>query len=245
MLLVADLHYTLRQWDWLRAVYARFDVVVVAGDLLDFRSIVPLEAQVVVIGKYLSRFQEGPPILVASGNHDLLSKPGGGSDAGWLQKQASCRIRVDGEFFVLGGVCFSIFPWWETPVQKRGFLQQMEEQSQRVEGRDWVWVHHGPPRGSPVAWNGRDDWGDALLTELVGRYGPRMVLSGHVHQAPFLAEGAWVDEMDGTLFFNGGRQPGGVPTFTVIDFSRKAAEWVSAEGVEEVMLEGGLRVKGD
>ena len=38
MLFVADLHYTLKQLDWLVANAGRFDLVVIGGDLLDIGS---------------------------------------------------------------------------------------------------------------------------------------------------------------------------------------------------------------
>jgi predicted phosphodiesterase len=55
VLLVSDLHYTLKQLDWLQKVADRYDVIVVAGDHLDISSVVALEAQIVVILKYLQR----------------------------------------------------------------------------------------------------------------------------------------------------------------------------------------------
>ena len=41
LLLVADLHYSLPQFDWVLSIADGFDVVVMAGDHLDLASIVP------------------------------------------------------------------------------------------------------------------------------------------------------------------------------------------------------------
>ena len=49
LLAVADLHYSLPQYDWLTSVAEEFDVVVVAGDHLDLSSMVDFRAQVVVV----------------------------------------------------------------------------------------------------------------------------------------------------------------------------------------------------
>ena len=49
LLLVADLHYTLRQYDWLLSRAAEFDAVVLAGDLLSIASPVAIEAQIVAM----------------------------------------------------------------------------------------------------------------------------------------------------------------------------------------------------
>jgi len=52
-LLVSDLHYTLKQFDWVFSKAAAFDVVVIAGDHLDISSGVELQAQTAVILTYL------------------------------------------------------------------------------------------------------------------------------------------------------------------------------------------------
>jgi Icc-related predicted phosphoesterase len=54
VLLVSDLHYDLRRLDWVLARVAdpdpdaALDVLVVAGDLLDIGSAVPLDTQIAV-----------------------------------------------------------------------------------------------------------------------------------------------------------------------------------------------------
>lgn len=53
ILLVSDLHYALPQLDWLVRVTPNYDLVVVAGDLLDISSPVAIDAQVVVVLEYL------------------------------------------------------------------------------------------------------------------------------------------------------------------------------------------------
>ena len=70
-LLVSDLHYALKQYDWTATVASNFDVVVIAGDHLDIASSVDGGVQVVVILKYLKRMMGQAKLLVSSGNHDL------------------------------------------------------------------------------------------------------------------------------------------------------------------------------
>jgi predicted phosphodiesterase len=52
-LLVSDLHYTLKQSDWVLKEAGSFDVVVIAGDHLDISWNVELQAQTAVILTYL------------------------------------------------------------------------------------------------------------------------------------------------------------------------------------------------
>ena len=76
ILLVADLHYTLQQYDWLQQVAAEFDAVVIAGDLLEVASPVPREGQMIAVLKHL----EAPeavleaPGSVSEGKVDEKSK---------------------------------------------------------------------------------------------------------------------------------------------------------------------------
>ena len=57
LLLVADLHYSLPQFDWVLDMAGRFDVVVMAGDHLDIGSMVDGRAQSIVVDKYFSRLR--------------------------------------------------------------------------------------------------------------------------------------------------------------------------------------------
>ena len=53
-LVVADLHYSLPQFDWLLSAAPHFDLVIFAGDALDVGSFVDFRAQIVVVRKYLT-----------------------------------------------------------------------------------------------------------------------------------------------------------------------------------------------
>jgi Icc-related predicted phosphoesterase len=100
----------------------------------------------------------------------------------------------------------------------------------------WVWVYHWPPLGSPTCWTGRRDYGDADLREWIAEYKPDMVLTGHVHEAPFKSDGSWVDRIGSTWVFNAGHQIGKVPAFIELDLTTRQAKWVSIMGSESVDL---------
>jgi len=240
LLLVADLHYTLRQWDWVGQAAERFDLVVIAGDLLEIGSIVPLEAQVVVVRKYLDKLSGRAPVLVSSGNHDILPD-GDTRRAAWLRQSRGERLHPDGAGVAVCGHFFSVLPWWEDEGDRITIERQLEVQCEQAGELPWVWIYHPPPEGTTVAWNGRRDFGDARLVEWIRRYRPAMVLGGHIHAAPFQSGGSWIDQLDGSFLFNSGRQPGGMPTFTVIDTDEGRAVWMSAAEAEQARLELPLR----
>ena len=70
-LVVADLHYSLPQFDWLVSAAPQFDLVIFAGDALDITSTVDYRAQIVVVKRYLARLAGLTRIVLCSGNHDL------------------------------------------------------------------------------------------------------------------------------------------------------------------------------
>ena len=97
ILCVSDLHYTLKQLDWVVGVARDYDVVVVAGDLLDIRSYVEPEAQIVVVREYLARLAQKTTVVACSGNHDLnADNELGERAASWLANARDDGVFVDG-----------------------------------------------------------------------------------------------------------------------------------------------------
>jgi len=85
ILLVSDLPFTLPQLDWLVRAAPSCDLVVMAGDPLDISSSVPLNAQSVVILRYLALLQAAGRVVISSGNHDLTGPDAQGEQAAlWL-----------------------------------------------------------------------------------------------------------------------------------------------------------------
>ena len=62
------------------------------------------------------------------------------------------------------------------------------------------------------------------------------MLCGHIHQAPFVDEGAWAEHRGATWLFNAGYERGGRPTFVELDLGADRASWWSAAGRGEVDL---------
>lgn len=240
LLLVADLHYSLPQFDWVLAIARSFDVVVLAGDHLDLASIVDGRAQSVVVQKYFSRLQAKTTLLICSGNHDLDARTESGERiAAWLGGERAGSILSDGDSFVRGDTLFTICPWWDGPTVRARIGAQLAEASLRRPAR-WIWIHHAPPAKSPTSWGGDRYFGDVELRDWIEQYRPDFVLSGHVHQSPFVPDGSWVDRIGETWVFNAGQQFGVPPAHVVVDTDTGEALWFSAAGSQIVQLEGPL-----
>ncbi|MEO8482422.1 MAG: metallophosphoesterase [Acidobacteriota bacterium] len=236
-LLVADLHYSLRQFDWTIQAASQVDVVVAAGDHLDIASYVDGPTQIAVVSKYFRRLASRVTTIVCSGNHDLdASNAAGEKYARWIQKTRQLGIATDGDTCALGEALVTVCPWWDGPRTRDDVAAELARDAPKRAGR-WIWVYHAPPDKSPTSWNGRRDFGDSELAGWIRQYSPDLVLAGHIHGAPFQDGGSWVDQIGSTWVFNAGREPGPVPSHVVFDLDAGWAYWVSSERVEHVRLD--------
>jgi Icc-related predicted phosphoesterase len=238
-LLVSDLHYTLKQLDWVQKAAADFSVVVVAGDHLDISSAVAIEAQIVVLLKYIQRVNARAKLLVSSGNHDLnATNDAGEKCAAWMSRVRRLGVATDGDALEVGDALFTVCPWWDGPATREEVGAQLARDARRradFKG-PWIWAYHSPPDQSPTSWAGKRHYGDTDLSAWIARYRPDMVLTGHIHQSPFREGGSWVDRIGDTWVFNSGRQIGPVPCHVIIDTAEGRASWYSLAGSEYVNL---------
>jgi Icc-related predicted phosphoesterase len=223
-LLVSDLHYELRKLDWVLAQAGDVDLLVVAGDTLDIGSAVPLDAQIAVVLEYLARFAARTTTVVCSGNHDLDHRtPAGEKATGWLGDAREAGVAVDGDSIVKDGWLVTACAWWEGPETLKALQTSLDEAAQQRTGH-WLWAYHGPPEGK-LSWTGARHYGDPELPALLERHRPDLVLCGHIHEAPFVEDGAWFEQRNETYLFNSGRQPGEIPAHVFFDLSDRSAEW--------------------
>ena len=236
-LLVSDLHYALKQYDWTMAVAADFDSVVIAGDHIDISNHVDGSVQVMVILKYLRRLMDCTRIITSSGNHDLDSRDANGEKAArWMRQVKQMGIASDGDSVALDDILVTVCPWWDGPSAKQTVEALLAADNTKPK-KTWIWVYHAPPGGSPTSWDGKKFYGDAELTEWIGRYKPDIVFSGHIHQAPFIKDGSWADRIGTTWVFNCGNQIGPVPAHIIVDTDKREAIWISLAGAQSVKLD--------
>ncbi len=239
-LVVADLHYSLPQFDWLVSAAPQFDLVIFAGDALDIGSLVDFRAQIVVVQKYLSILSGVTRVVICSGNHDLDERSAQGEKVSkWIKRTRELGIVCDGESFTMGDMLFTVCPWWDGPLVRQEIAAQLEGAAPARKDK-WVWIHHAPPANSPTSWGGSRHFGDVELVKWIAQYKPDFVVSGHVHQSPFVRDGSWYDRIGDTWTFNVGHQFGRPPAHMVLDFDKNAAFWISAAGSQVVDLSQAL-----
>lgn len=236
ILVAADLHYALRQFDWLKSVAADYDAIVLAGDLLEISSIVDRRAQMIVIRAYLEDFVARTRVIVCSGNHDLDSRNRHGElVAQWIEDLTEIGVVADWGSVTLGGTLITVCPWWDGDATRDEIGRQLAADAQKPHDR-WIWVYHAPPAESPVSWAGRRHHGDAALTAWIRQFQPDMVMSGHIHQSPFVEGGSWADRIGRTWVFNTGQQIGPTPANIALHLTQAEAIWSSIEGCQILSL---------
>jgi Icc-related predicted phosphoesterase len=239
LLCVTDVHYHLPQLDWLLDQAGAVDVVVLPGDHLQVDGRTPLEAQVVVVTKYLRRLAQVTTVLAASGNHDLDGPgPEGEQHAGWLPSASGGRLFVDGQSVDLDGVRFTVCPWWDGPATRAAVEAQLEHAAADRPDR-WVWVYHSPPAGTRLCRTGTREYPDRDLAGWIDRWQPDLVVCGHIHQAPWVDGGGWIDRVGRTWVVNAGHQTGREPSHVIVDLDAQTAQWFGVPDVDETDLAPG------
>jgi Icc-related predicted phosphoesterase len=239
LLLVSDLHYTLRQYDWLLSRAEQFDAVVLAGDLLSVAAPVSVEAQIAAVRATLRTLAEHTRVVVCSGNHDLNALSATGEKtADWTAALLDAGVTTDGHSVQVGDILITALPWWDGP-DARAASEEFLSAFDRGGSRHWIWVYHSPPE-SLLSWTGSRHYGDPTVSQWISKWQPDAVFCGHIHQAPFAPDGSWVDLLGGTWVFNPGKQTGPVPTHVEIDLPGRVARWHSMIGVEERHLDPSL-----
>ena len=144
-LVVADLHYSLPQFDWLLSAAPQFDLVIFAGDALDVGSFVDFRAQILVVKKYLALLAGVTRVILCSGNHDLDERsPEGEKISRWIGEVRELGVACDGDSLTIGDTFFTVCPWWDGPLVKQRIEDQLREAAPGRLKR-WIWVHHAPP----------------------------------------------------------------------------------------------------
>lgn len=237
ILAVADLHFSLPQFDWVAQHAERYDLVIIAGDLLDIAGHLDLDSQITIVVKYLRAISTRTRLLVCSGNHDGDERNERQEFiARWLLRVRAGGLVVDGAGTEQNGLRLSVCPWWDGPAT-RETMQAFLRTERTAAARPWLWVHHAPPDGVGVSWTGKAFAGDAFLLDLIRELAPDFVFSGHIHMSPFRSGGAWAARVGRTWVFNPGRQSGAPPAFIEVDLTARTARWVSQAGVEETSLD--------
>ncbi len=75
-----------------------------------------------------------------------------------------------------------------------------------------------------------------ISSNWIARHQPDIVLTGHIHQAPWTEGGSWHDRLGDTRVFNAGHQIGAIPAHIRVDTSTGTADWFGVFESESISL---------
>ena len=264
ILLTADLHSRRDWFDWL--LRQQVDLTVVAGDLLDGLRADGLLVQMLELRRWCARFSGH--LAVCSGNHDhntplraqrpealagipddvreeVLSLLTAGH---WMDCLESDRIVTDQRTKVVttpgGGLVVTAVPYDFDGGDDHDDLWgdgAMLRDQQKI---PWLVLHHEPP--AEVKVGGR--MGNRQLYYKIQEYRPDFVVSGHLHNQPYV--GSFADRLDGTWCFNPGlpeqslAMQSSIPNHIVLDLVARTATWHASPNVGNLPITETISLRG-
>jgi Calcineurin-like phosphoesterase len=241
LLLTADLHFHVPWFEWVREVATEYDLVAIAGDLLDLENAQGMARQLVYLYEWTQYFVKRPVgLAMCTGNHDLppgapIVYPGVplasnklavlrqfASAQPWLQAlKLNHLMAVDGDeklFRFRSGENLAVTC---CPYRADGYVKTIQPPT-----RPWLVLHHEPPANSLIA---TPKTGNPAFAQAINQSKPTWSLSGHVH---FTAgdNNQFFERIGPTICFNCRQNPpGGLlppqPNIITIDTKRQEATW--------------------
>jgi len=220
VLLLADLHGVPPWYRWITAQADEFDLVCIAGDLIDMFQ--ATDSQMAFIrDEWLPAFvATGVPLAVCSGNHDH-------SISIWLSHVPGDQIIRDGESRLVRfrnneSLVVTTCPYFGSFNARHPATANLWQTGKTLAVKHrvlWLVLHHEPPpQLSP----------DVVINELskLARcFTPDYVSCGHFHEGPEVL-GRFATTARSTVFFNAGANPDAlVPNHVVLDITSRTAEW--------------------
>lgn len=245
ILLTADIHNIPEWLRYLEGVAPEFELITIAGDVLDAEDDRGTISQVRDFYNFVPRVcASGTSLAITTGNHDRLIY---GEDQiddsfsgmwevlmsnNWWDRldqiTVSGKVIAPGQAGVVTSsagetIVVSAHPYRTFSAPNDATLWRQAAMLRKKLRCRWLALHHVPPVATLVGeLNGSDD---CLLNEHLDRWRPDFLASGHIHRRPFDTSGNWHDVFEGVHCFNPGCSRSPVPNFVILDTIDDVAEW--------------------
>ena len=242
--ITADLHYR-GQWFRLLSRAAEWDLVCIAGDLLDMFNEEPRIMQARTLSRWIRELAKVTRVAICSGNHDNAGRQISADRAPvyeWLYELGKDpRIITDGSTEVLDDLILTTVPYDCNREQKSVWLDRGAS-IRRQRGSPWLVLHHVPP----IAYPGSFLREEREAKELLLTYRPEYFVSGHSHQFPYFPGSSSKQIVNGVnVLVPGQLLSAPFPNHIVLNTLSKEAGWEtsSREWIPEDGLYDHLAVK--
>src|SRR6516164_108688 len=234
ILITADLHYRENWFRWLSAQAGDYDLICMAGDLLDMFYSEPRIVQAREVRRWIRELAKVTRVAICSGNHDNAGRQISADRAPvyeWLVALGKePNIITDGVTEIVNDLIVTTVPYHCSKGQKSVWLERGNI-LRRQRGTRWLVLHHAPPMGFPGSIGEEHEAEELLL-----RYRPEWFISGHSHQFPYLAGRSWTHVIKGVhLLVPGQLLAAPFPNHIVLDMNSGQARWetLSKEWIPE------------
>jgi predicted phosphodiesterase len=225
VLITADLHYREHWFRWLIERRADYDLICVAGDLLDMFDNEPRTDQAWKVSRWIRELAKVSWVAISSGNHDNAGHQITTDRAPvyqWFDAlRSEPKIVTDGVTRVIDDLIVTTVPYHCSREQKSIWLERGAT-IRRQGVKRWLVLHHVPPSTDPVASSAEEAEAAALLMT----YRPDFFVAGHTHAYPYLAGNSWAQKINGVSVLVPGqllRAP--FPNHVVLDTESGQADW--------------------
>jgi predicted MPP superfamily phosphohydrolase len=189
LLITADLHFRLHWFRWLITQAPDFDLVCIAGDLLDMFNPETRIEQSREIARLLRELADIITVALCSGNHDnagrLVSHDRASVYGGFIELGMHPNIITDGSTRKLESLIVTTVPYHCSRQEKSIWLDRGSA-IRRQTGMPWIVLHHVPAKiGSGVSGE------ESEAAELLTTYRPNYFVSGHDHAFPYTSGQGW------------------------------------------------------
>ena len=247
ILLTSDLHSCSFWYDWLLDQSTRVDLIAIAGDLIEAFATGNHSEEIRVVELCLGKIiVAGCPVAICSGNHELFLRktirvpemlltalsrlgelilpiPKTPNHPLFLQDGSTRIVKKGTESIIVTTIPYRIEVGWGTDIP--GFhLWEAGRKLREEMGCPWIVLHHVPPRDTQVG----GTRGHFSVAKTIGRFQPDFVISGHLHDQPFLKGGAFCDRIGSTLCLNAGQvhpKSSRIPNHIILDTTSVEGKW--------------------
>jgi predicted MPP superfamily phosphohydrolase len=227
LLITADLHFRLHWFRWLIEQAPSYDLVCIAGDLLDmFRSETRTE-QAREIRTLVKELADIVPVAVCSGNHDnagrLVSHDRVSVYEWFIDLGTHRNIITDGSTRKLESLIVTTIPYHCSRQEKSIWLDRGST-IRRQTRLPWIVLHHVPAKtGSGVS-------GEELeAAEILATYRSDYFVSGHDHKFPYATGQSWNQKLgESRLLVPGQLLNAAIPNYITMDTESGELFWLTA-----------------
>jgi Calcineurin-like phosphoesterase len=227
LLLTADLHFHIHWFHWLIQQAPDFDLVCIAGDLLDmFRSETRME-QAREIRTLVRELANIVPVAICSGNHDnagrLVSHDRASLYEWFIDLGTHRNIMTDGSTRKLEDLIVTAIPYHCSRQEKSIWLDRGST-IRRQTGIPWIVLHHVPAK-TGLGVSGEE----SEAAELLETYWPDYFVSGHDHGFPYTTGQSWNQRLsESRLLVPGQLLSAPIPNYIKLDTESGELSWHTA-----------------